>query len=106
RRSHLRRAPDRHRDADRRHQLLPRTWPPTTSGGIHRRAVLMAASSPGLFDGPIARHALVESVRKLDPRALLRNPVILAVEVVSALVTGQLIVDLIQGTGDTTFEIQ
>ena len=45
-------------------------------------------------------------MRKLDPRALLRNPVILSVEVVSVLVTGQLIVDLLQGTGDTTFEIQ
>jgi K+-transporting ATPase ATPase B chain len=64
------------------------------------------ASSQGLFDGPIARQALVDSFRKLDPRALLRNPVILSVEIVSALVTGQLIVDLVQGTGDTTFEIQ
>jgi K+-transporting ATPase ATPase B chain len=66
----------------------------------------MAASSPGLLDGPIARQALAASFRKLDPRALLRNPVILSVEVVSALVTGQLVVDLVQGTGDTTFEIQ
>jgi K+-transporting ATPase ATPase B chain len=64
------------------------------------------ASSQGLFDGPIARQSLVDSFRKLDPRALLRNPVILSVEIVSALVTGQLIVDLVQGTGDTTFEIQ
>ena len=27
------------------------------------------------FDGPIVRRALVDALRKLDPRALLRNPV-------------------------------
>src|SRR5262249_29636713 len=101
-----RRAADRNRDADRRHQLLPRPGSRAARGGIHRRADLMATSSPGLFDGPIARQALASSFRKLDPRALLRNPVILAVEVVSARVTGQLIVDIVQGTGDVTFELQ
>ena len=66
----------------------------------------MASSTPGLLDWPIAKGALVASLRKLDPRELLRNPVILSVEVVSVLVTGKLIVDLVLGTGDTTFEIQ
>jgi K+-transporting ATPase ATPase B chain len=66
----------------------------------------MASSTPGLLDWPIAKGALVASLRKLDPRELLRNPVILSVEVVSVLVTGQLIVDLAQGTGSRTFEIQ
>ena len=66
----------------------------------------MASPTPGLLDWPIAKGALVASLRKLDPRELLRNPVILSVEVVSVLVTGQLIVDLVQGTGSRTFEIQ
>ena len=37
----------------------------------------MASSTPGLLDWPIAKGALVASLRKLDPRELLRNPVIL-----------------------------
>ncbi len=63
-------------------------------------------TEPRLLDGPIVRRALVDSLRKLDPRALLRNPVIFSVEVVSVLVTGQLIVDLVQGGTDVTFELQ
>jgi K+-transporting ATPase ATPase B chain len=66
----------------------------------------MPGTTTGLLDGPILRAALRGSVRKLDPRELLRNPVILSVEVVSLLVTGQLIVDLVAGTGDPAFEIQ
>ena len=46
------------------------------------------------------------SFRKLDPRALLRNPVIFAVWVVSVLVTGQLAVDIVEGANDITFELQ
>jgi potassium-transporting ATPase ATP-binding subunit len=66
----------------------------------------MARTAPSLHDWPIVRVALIGSARKLDPRELLRNPVILSVEVVSLLVTGQLAVDLAQGTGDQGFEIQ
>ena len=43
----------------------------------------MASSPAGLLDWPIVQGALVASLRKLDPRELLRNPVILSVEVVS-----------------------
>jgi potassium-transporting ATPase ATP-binding subunit len=66
----------------------------------------MARTAPSLLDWPIVRVALIGSLRKLDPRELLRNPVILSVEVVSVLVTGQLVVDLVQGSGKQSFEIQ
>jgi K+-transporting ATPase ATPase B chain len=66
----------------------------------------MARSATGLLDWPILRVALRGSIRKLDPRELLRNPVILSVEVVSVLVTGQLAVDLAAGTGSQAFEVQ
>ena len=47
-----------------------------------------AQQSTSFFDGAIARRALVDAFRKLDPRELVGNPVILAVEVVTVLVTG------------------
>ena len=62
--------------------------------------------SQSLFTWPIARRALIDAFVKLDPRWLLRNPVMFSVEVVTVLVSGQLIVDIARGTGDVTFELQ
>jgi K+-transporting ATPase ATPase B chain len=59
-----------------------------------------------LLSWPIVRRASLDAIGKLDPRSLLRNPVMFAVEVVSALVTGQLAVDIARGTGDVAFETQ
>ena len=44
-------------------------------------------SAPGLFDGRLAARAAVDALRKLDPRLLVRNPVIFTTEVVALLVT-------------------
>jgi K+-transporting ATPase ATPase B chain len=63
-------------------------------------------TEPRILDRVIVQRATLESFRKLNPLHLLKNPVIFAVEVVSVLVTGQLVVDLIQGGSDTTFELQ
>ena len=41
------------------------------------------AKSQGLFDSQIIAAAAVDAVRKLDPRALAKNPVIFVTEVVS-----------------------
>jgi K+-transporting ATPase ATPase B chain len=41
-----------------------------------------------LFDGPILRRAVVDAVRKLDPRIQVRNPVMFVVLVGSVLTTG------------------
>src|SRR4051794_24153553 len=50
-----------------------------------------------LFDGAIIRQAAFEAVRKLDPRTLMRNPVIFVTEVVAALVTLVLLRDISSG---------
>ena len=65
----------------------------------------MTTATTSLLEPAIARAALLDSFRKLDPRALLRNPVILSVWVVSVLVTGQLAVDIAQGHA-VAFELQ
>jgi K+-transporting ATPase ATPase B chain len=65
----------------------------------------VTTSSTALLEPAIARAALIDSFRKLDPRALLKNPVILSVWVVSVLVTGQLAVDIAQGHA-VAFELQ
>ena len=41
------------------------------------------AKSQGLFDSQIIAAAAIDAVRKLDPRALAKNPVIFVTEVVS-----------------------
>ena len=46
-----------------------------------------------LFDGAILRRALGEAFRKLDPRTLIKNPVIFVVETGAALTTGLLAAD-------------
>ncbi|HET7042256.1 MAG TPA: potassium-transporting ATPase subunit KdpB [Gemmatimonadales bacterium] len=43
--------------------------------------------SASLFDGPMLRRALAESVRKLHPRRMVRNPVMFVVEVGSVFTT-------------------
>jgi potassium-transporting ATPase ATP-binding subunit len=53
------------------------------------------AKAQGLFDSNIIRRAAVDALRKLDPRKLARNPVIFVTEVVSLVVTGFFIRDLI-----------
>jgi potassium-transporting ATPase ATP-binding subunit len=50
-----------------------------------------------LFDPPIVRRAVVDSLVKLNPTKLLRNPVIFVVEVVSAVVTIRIAADIVSG---------
>ncbi len=100
----LRRAPDRRDPAGRRSLLLPRSRSRPAERGPHREALVTTATT-SLLEPTIARAALLDSFRKLDPRALLRNPVILSVWVVSVLVTGQLAVDIAQGHA-VAFEAQ
>jgi potassium-transporting ATPase ATP-binding subunit len=56
-----------------------------------------AVKARPLFDPPIVRRAIVDSLRKLDPRTLLRNPVIFTVEVVSVMVTIRILADIVSG---------
>jgi K+-transporting ATPase ATPase B chain len=59
-----------------------------------------------LFDPEILRRALKDSVLKLNPITLMKNPVIFVVEVGAALVLLFLVRDMVKGTGDIGFELQ
>src|SRR5215813_11163897 len=59
-----------------------------------------------LFDPEILRRALKDSVLKLNPVTLMKNPVIFVVEVGAALVLLFLIRDMITGSGAKGFELQ
>ena len=50
-----------------------------------------------LFDPPIVKRAVWESVLKLNPATLLKNPVIFVVEIVSVVVTILVIGDIVNG---------
>ena len=56
-----------------------------------------AARARPLFDPPIFRRAVVDSFLKLNPRSLLRNPVIFVVEIVSVVVTVRIVADVVSG---------
>jgi potassium-transporting ATPase ATP-binding subunit len=56
-----------------------------------------------LFDPTIVRRAVWDAVIKLDPRTLMRNPVMFVVEVVAAVTTILFVRDLLGGTGHPGF---
>jgi K+-transporting ATPase ATPase B chain len=66
--------------------------------GAHGSHRLRGQARP-LFEPAIVRRAIVDSVRKLDPRHQLRNPVMFVVEVGSVLTTG-LFVQALVGHGE------
>jgi High-affinity K+ transport system, ATPase chain B len=66
----------------------------------------MATQKHSLFDASIVRHALGDSFVKLDPRHMVRNPVMFVVLVGSVLTTLVLARDLIQHRGDWLFTLQ
>src|SRR5215471_19267231 len=59
-----------------------------------------------LFDPEILRRALKDSVLKLNPVTLMKNPVIFVVEVGAALVLLFLVRDVVKGIGNIGFELQ
>jgi K+-transporting ATPase ATPase B chain len=66
----------------------------------------MGKPSLSIWNPPIVRRALVDSIRKLNPRQMAKNPVMLVVEVASALTTMQLVVGRLTGRGNFWFELQ
>jgi K+-transporting ATPase ATPase B chain len=62
-----------------------------------------AARARALFDPTIVKRALVDSLVKLDPRTLMKNPVIFVVEVVSVMVTIRIAADL-SSSGPVAFD--
>ena len=59
-----------------------------------------------LFDTEILRRALKDSVLKLNPATLMKNPVIFVVEVGAALTTAFLIRDVLIGAAGLSFQLQ
>ena len=66
----------------------------------------MASQKRPLFDPPIVRQALGDALAKLDPRHMVRNPVMFVVLVGSVLTTLILARDLIQHRGEIAFTFQ
>jgi len=60
-------------------------------------------SSSSLFRGDLVRQAIIDSFVKLDPRTLIRNPVMFVVEIVATLTTVILIRDIVTGAGHEAF---
>src|SRR5499426_4415686 len=63
-------------------------------------------SASTLTDPKILCPALLDSVRKLDPRLMIKNPVMFTVEVVATLTTVLFIRDLLVGNGGLGFSFQ
>jgi K+-transporting ATPase ATPase B chain len=59
-----------------------------------------------LFDGPIVRRAIIDAVRKLDPRQMVKNPVMFVVEVGALLTTFALMGDVTARTSALGFNLQ
>ena len=66
----------------------------------------MSRPSSSLFSAALIGPALLGSVRKLDPRFMIRNPVMFVVEVVAALTTVLFVRDLVTGASDLLFSGQ
>ena len=64
------------------------------------------ATQTSLFTGPLMTAAARDAVVKLDPRTLIRNPVMFVTAIVAALSTVLLIKGLATGTGNAAFEGQ
>ncbi|GAB2179314.1 potassium-transporting ATPase subunit KdpB [Dongia sp. agr-C8] len=75
---------------------------PTLSGSKIRKRMPVAT----LTDPKILLPAIGASFRKLDPRVMMRNPVMFVVEVVAALTTVLFIRDVITGAGNLGFSFQ
>jgi K+-transporting ATPase ATPase B chain len=59
-----------------------------------------------LFDPQIVRRASFDAIRKLNPRLMMKNPVMFIVEIGSVLTLIALVSNLVTHTGDFRFELQ
>ena len=67
----------------------------------------MSSNQPvSLFTGPLMSAAARDAVRKLDPRLLVKNPVMFVTAIVAALSTILLVKGIATGTGNAMFEGQ
>ena len=64
------------------------------------------AEKKSLWNTEILRQAAIDAVRKLDPRSMVKNPVMFVVEVGSVLTTGLLIADVANHRSGLGFNLQ
>jgi potassium-transporting ATPase ATP-binding subunit len=64
------------------------------------------ADKQSLWNTAIMRQAIVDSFTKLNPRLMVKNPVMLVVEVGSVLTTALLVEDAVRHTGSFAFNLQ
>src|SRR5262245_16816102 len=86
----------------------PTSPSPLTSSPVDESSLIpkkLVRARP-LFDPEILQRALKDSVLKLNPVTLMKNPVIFVVEVGAALVLLFLVRDVATGRGDVGFEFQ
>src|SRR5438270_6330426 len=94
------------RDADPARGLRP---PARRTPEVDEGKELTASRKSGtgsIFQGPLVRAAVADSLRKLDPRKVARNPVMFVVEVGAAITTIVLLHQIATGTGNVGFTIQ
>jgi K+-transporting ATPase ATPase B chain len=65
-----------------------------------------ASKSRSLWDAKIVRQALLDSVLKLNPRTMMKNPVMFVVEVGSVITTALLVRDIIRHAAGFGFDLQ
>ena len=80
----------------------PSTQPDDVTSIIPRRGV----RARPLFDPPIVKRAVTDSLLKLNPRAMMKNPVMFVVEVGAAMTTILAIRDLAIGDAVAGFSFQ
>src|SRR5262249_9204098 len=82
-----------------------RTFPHAERAGL-LMAPQAQATRLSIWDPKIVDRAIRDAFRKLHPRTMARNPVMLVVEVGSVLTTWRLIQDAMGGTAGLKFELQ
>jgi K+-transporting ATPase ATPase B chain len=66
----------------------------------------MVSTTRSIWDSSIVSRAIGDSIRKLHPRTMAGNPVMLVVEIGSVLTTGRVVQDALTGQGNLGFELQ
>src|SRR5579875_3032773 len=82
--------------------IPPHSEPPQSTDLFSRKG----KRSRPLFDPPIVRRAIIDSFLKLNPKLMVKNPVMFVVEVGAAVTTVLIISDLLHGARAFGFEIQ
>ena len=66
----------------------------------------MSKKTISIWDGHIITQALIDSVKKLNPRKMLKNPVMFVVEVGAAFLTLKLLVNMVAPSAESNFAFE